>query len=263
MSGTQINLGRLFRPESGRSFITAFDHGTNLRVPASFGSPVDLLARIVEGGPDGVLLGPGMLKAGAHLFAQRGAPVPVLRADWTIIDDDWKRAVGERYEVLLSPTDAQALGAGAICMYLIMGPADARIFADNVRQVARAVQEANRVGLPLIVEATLWGTRHDDKQDADALQHACRMAYELGADAIKTEYTGDVESMRGIIDSVGVPVLTLGGAKGERDAVAQAARDAISAGASGLIFGRNVWNTPDPVATTRELVAIVHQGTGS
>lgn len=258
MTGTQIALGRLFQPGSGRSFITAFDHGTNLRVPASFGSPVGMLGKIVEGGPDGVLLAPGMLRAGAHLFAHRGAPVPVLRADWTVIDDTWKRAAGEHYKVMLSPGEAFAMGAGAIVMYLIMGPADGEVFADNVAQVARAAQEAHRVGMPIIVEATLWGTRHADKHDAAALQHACRMAFELGADAIKTEYTGDVESMRGIIGSVDVPVLTLGGAEGERADVIRAAKDALTAGASGLIFGRNVWNTPDPVATGRELVQIVH-----
>lgn len=258
MTGTQISLGRLFQPGSGRSFITAFDHGTNLKVPASAGHPLDLLGKIVEGGPDGVLLGPGMLRAGAELFAHRGAPVPVLRADWTVIDENWKRDSGEHYKVMLSPSEAQAMGAGAICMYLIMGPALGTTFADNVEQVARAAQEAHRVGMPLIVEATLWGTRHDEKKDPEALQHACRMAYELGADAIKTEYTGDPASMRAIIDSVAVPVLTLGGAEGAREDVIRAAKDAVGAGAKGLIFGRNVWNTPDPVAASRDLVSIVH-----
>ena len=258
MTGTQISLGRLFHPGSGRSFITAFDHGTNLKVPASAGHPLTLLGKIVEGGPDGVLLGPGMLRAGAHLFATRGAPVPVLRADWTVINEDWKRDSGEHYKVMLSPTDAHALGAGAICMYLIMGTAEGTTFADNVEQVARASAEAHRVGMPLIVEATLWGTRHTEKKDPEVLQHACRMAYELGADAIKTEYTGDPDSMREIIDSVAVPVLTLGGAEGAREDVINSAKGAISAGAKGLIFGRNVWNTPDPVATSRDLVQIVH-----
>ena len=86
----------------------------------------------------------------------------------------------------------------------------------------------------------------------------CRIAYELGADAIKTEYTGDVESMRQVIRSVGVPVLTLGGAVGAADAVEAAARDAIAAGASGLIFGRNVWAAEDPITVTKNLLDIVH-----
>ena len=257
MTGTAIRLGRLFRA-SGRSFITAFDHGTTLRMPLSGLGPRKVLSQIVEGGPDGVLLSPGMLSTNADLFAQRGAPVPVVRADWTVIDETWKADSGEFHRVVVTPAEAAAMGAGAICMYLIGGPATGEQFAGNIAAVAKAANEADRVGLPLIVEATLWGSRHDDKKEAEALQHVCRMAYELGADAIKTEFTGDVETMRQVIESVGVPVLTLGGAVGEASAVETAAQDAIAAGAKGLIFGRNVWAADDPVAITRKLLDVVH-----
>ena len=64
--------------------------------------------------------------------------------------------------------------------------------------------------------------------------------------------------MRQVIGSVGVPVLTLGGAVGAADTVEAAARDAVAAGASGLIFGRNVWASDDPIATTKRLLDIVH-----
>ena len=257
MTGTAIRLGRLFRA-SGRSFITAFDHGTTLRMSMSGPGPREVLSSIVDGGPDGVLLSPGMLSSNADLFARRGAPVPVVRADWTVIDEDWKADSGEFHRVVVSPAEAAALGAGAICMYLIGGPATGEMFAGNVAAVAKAAHEAGRVGLPLIVEATLWGTKHTEKKDPEALQHMCRIAYELGADAIKTEFTGDIESMRQVIRSVGVPVLTLGGAVGAADTVEAAARDAITAGASGLIFGRNVWGSDDPVGTTKKLLDVVH-----
>ena len=257
MTGTAVRLGRLFRA-SGRSFITAFDHGTTLRMPLSGPGPREVLSTIVEGGPDGVLLSPGMLATNADLFAVRGAPVPVVRADWTVVDDAWKAESGEFHRVVITPAEAAVMGAGAICMYLIGGPATGAQFADNVAAVAQAAHEARRVGIPLIVEATLWGSRHTDKKDPEALQHVCRMAYELGADAIKTEFTGDVGSMRQLIASVGVPVLTLGGAVGEANAVESAARDAIAAGAKGLIFGRNVWGADDPVGTTKKLLDVVH-----
>ena len=71
-----MRMGRLFDRDSGRSFITAFDHGTTLRVPPEVGKPLDLLEKIVAGEPDGVLVGPGLLKQGAHLFAYRGLPSP-------------------------------------------------------------------------------------------------------------------------------------------------------------------------------------------
>ena len=57
--------------------------------------PREVLSAIVESGPDGVLLSAGMLATNADLFARRGAPVPVVRADWTVIDEAWKAESGE------------------------------------------------------------------------------------------------------------------------------------------------------------------------
>lgn len=259
MSGAELRLGRLFDRESGRSFIVAFDHGTSLRVPPKVGKPLDVLQNIVAGEPDGVLISPGMLKQASRLFAFRGAPVPVLRADWTVLDEQMKGDLGEHYRVMCTPQEALALGAGAMVMYLIMGPEEGAMFSDNVRAIADAAQEARRVGIPFIVEATLWGSRMSDKKDPDLLAYCCRIAAELGADAIKTEYTGDPETMAAVIDHCGVPVLTLGGARGGSDeAVVEAARGAIEAGAKGLIFGRNVWQADDPVKMSASLREAVH-----
>lgn len=258
MSGAELKLGRLFDRESGRSFITAFDHGASLRVPPEAGTALEVVEKIVAGAPDGVLISPGLLKQTSHLFAFRGAPVPILRADWTLLDERTKD-LGEQYRVLVSPKDAAALGAGAVVMFLIHGPENGAQLADNVRAVAGAAREAHEVGLPLIVEATLWGSRIEDKKDPDLLSFACRMAAELGADAVKTEYTGDPASMREVVEGCPVPVLTLGGAKGgSEEDVLENARGAIEGGAKGLIFGRNVWQADDVAAMSASLREVVH-----
>ena len=179
MDGAGLKLGRLFDRESGRSFITAYDHGGTLLVPPEAGKPLEVLEKIIAGEPDGVLLSPGMLKQGADLFAFRGAPVPILRADWAVLDERMKD-LGEQYRVLCSPGDALAAGAGAMVMYLIMGPAEGAMFADNVRAISKAAGEARSVGMPLIVEATLWGSRMEDQKDPELLAYCCRIAAELG-----------------------------------------------------------------------------------
>jgi DhnA family fructose-bisphosphate aldolase class Ia len=144
-------------------------------------------------------------------------------------------------------------------MFLIQGPETGAQFADNVRAVARAAREAREAGLPLIVEVTLWGSRISEKKDPDLLAFGCRMAAELGADAVKTEYTGDPETMRGVVEACPVPVLTLGGAKGgsQKD-VLENARGAIEGGARGLIFGHNVWQADDVTAMSASLREVVH-----
>src|SRR3954452_4656251 len=168
MTGTALRLGRLFR-SSGRAFVTAFDHGTTLRMPMSGPGPREVLSTIVDSGPDGVQLSAGMLATNSDLFARRGAPVPVVRADWTGIDEDWKADSGEHHRVVVTPSEAAAMGAGAICMYLIGGPATGEMFAGNVASVAKAAHEAPPGGVPAIVEAPLWGTRHTEKKDPGAI----------------------------------------------------------------------------------------------
>jgi DhnA family fructose-bisphosphate aldolase class Ia len=178
--------------------------------------------------------------------------------DWTILDERLKD-LGEQYRVLVSPKDAAALGAGAVVMFLIQGPEEGKMFADNARAVAEAASEAHQVGLPLIVECTLWGSRMTDRKDPDLLAFGCRMAAELGADAVKTEYTGDPGTMAEVIEGCPVPVLTLGGAKGtSEEAVVEAARGAIEGGAKGIIFGRNVWQADDPMRMSASLREVVH-----
>jgi DhnA family fructose-bisphosphate aldolase class Ia len=144
-------------------------------------------------------------------------------------------------------------------MFLMVGAKEGSMFADNVRTVATAAQEAHRVGLPLIVEAVLWGTRISNKRDPELLAFGSRMATELGADAIKTEYTGDPVTMASIVESVPAPVLVLGGQKSDSPtAFIDATRGAMDAGAKGVIYGRNVWQADDPVAISRQLREVIH-----
>jgi fructose-bisphosphate aldolase/2-amino-3,7-dideoxy-D-threo-hept-6-ulosonate synthase len=85
------------------------------------------------------------------------------------------------------------------------------------------------------------------------------MAAENGADLVKTFFTGEAESFRKVTRSCYVPVLVLGGPKTQSDReFLTSIRDAMDAGATGVVIGRNVWQAPSPVAMTQALVALVH-----
>lgn len=260
MGGVNLRLGRLFNRASGRSFIAAIDHGVTIGVPAGAEDALGTLAKIIALEPDAVLLGPGLLARGADLFAFRGAPAAILRTDW-IINDPRLTALqqGEAYRVISTPRHAVELGADAVIMFLIMGVEHGSMFADNIQALAEAGEAAYRMGVPLIVEATLWGSRVSDRKDADLLAFACRTAAELGATAIKTEWTGDRATMADVINGTPVPVFVLGGAKAPTpEPLLAATREAIAAGARGVAYGRNVWQAEDPSAVASELRRIIH-----
>jgi class I fructose-bisphosphate aldolase len=115
--------------------------------------------------------------------------------------------------------------------------------------------------MPLIVWAYPRGSAIEAKGGKDsfyAVDYAARVASELGADVVKLNfphpeknvdvpgaYTGEFTSQQAIDAVVRSAnrslVLISGGSKAGDDAMLEKARESMEAGATGLIFGRNVW----------------------
>ena len=85
-----------------------------------------------------------------------------------------------------------------------------------------------------------------------------RMAVELGADAIKTDYSGDPASMRSVVDDCPISMLVLGGSRQASDAGAlEVVRGAVAAGAAGVFFGRNIFQAPNMGSFLQQARAIL------
>ncbi len=169
------------------------------------------------------------------------------------------KGLGEHHRVLLSPREAASLGADAVTMFLAVGAEDGAMLADNAQAVSQATYEARQVGLALVVEVVLWGSRFAENRDPELLAWGCWMAAELGADGIKTEYTGDPDTFTSVVDSCPVPVLTLGGPKsGSESEVVEMTRGAIKAGARGVVYGRNIWQADNPARISASIREVVH-----
>ena len=108
------------------------------------------------------------------------------------------------------------------------------------------------------VESLARGKNVADYTDAKWLNLHTRMAVELGADAIKTDYTGDPESMRAVVRGCPIPILVLGGSRlaSDRDALA-IVRGAVEAGAAGVFFGRNVFQSDNIKAFLQQARAVL------
>ena len=80
-----------------------------------------------------------------------------------------------------------------------------------------------------------------------------RIASELGADAVKTDYSGDPSSMRAVVEGCYIPILVLGGSRhGSDEDALEVVRGATLAGAAGVIFGRNVFQAADMQSFLRQ-----------
>jgi fructose-bisphosphate aldolase, class I len=157
-----------------------------------------------------------------------------------------------------SVADAVRLGADAVGYTLYVGTPAAEADFAQYRQVR---DDARRLGMPLIVWAYPRGAAIEAKGGKDsfyAVDYAARTASELGADVVKVNFphpekrTGvprgyDAEFLpQQAIDAVvrsanRTLLLVSGGEQAGDEAMLDKARRSMEAGATGLIFGRNVW----------------------
>lgn len=260
MNGSQLRTRRLFDATSGRAYVVAIDHGVLFGVQEGSQDAVAVVERCLATEPDGLLISPGLLARAGEGFARRHAASPIVRLDYLTIDALTK-PYGDRHRVVCTPARAAQLGADGVVMYLMFGADDGATFADNVAAVGEAIGEAHRAGLAFVVEVVNWGSTATNRRDAEVLTYGCRVAAELGADVIKTEYTGDPDSMARLVAGCPTPVLVLGGAKtGSEEALLDMTRDALRSGVAGVVYGRNVWQADDPARVGGAVRALVHGG---
>jgi fructose-bisphosphate aldolase, class I len=176
--------------------------------------------------------------------------------------------------------DAVRLGADAVGYTVYVGsPAQDRDF-DQFRRVR---QDAERLGMPVIVWAYPRGdavAKKGGKESLYAIDYAARVALELGADIVKVNYPvpsekdaespapynalklSAAEAFRKVVESAGrCLVLVSGGEKiGDAELFAKV-RSSMDDGATGIIFGRNMWQRPkaEALRMTRELHAVFRE----
>jgi fructose-bisphosphate aldolase, class I len=215
--------------------------------------PKYILGLAAEGGFNGIAIQIGLAE---KFYWDYAGEVPlVLKLNGKT---DIPSAIDPLSPVNATVEDAVRLGADAVGYTLYVGtPAQEHDFA-QYRQV-RA--DALRFGMPLIVWSYPRGSAIDAKGGKDsfyAVDYAARTASELGADMVKVNFPHP-EKQSGAaapylhefrtqvaIDAVvrsanRTLLLVSGGERAGDEAMLDKARQSMEAGATGLIFGRNVW----------------------
>jgi len=258
--GKKLRLKRILGPPLRRALVVAFDHALVLGPIPGTEDPVAQIQRFAEAEVDAVLLNLGLIRQFAEFACSVEIPPFIARIDWTtvwaVLRDGGK---GGLYSSLLArPEEALRHGADAVLTYMVVGTGDAEFESKEVARTAEVARECERVGIPLIVESLARGPNVQSPGDPKWLNLHTRMAVELGADAIKTDYSGAVDSMRAVVEGCPVPILVLGGNRQASDEDAlDVVRGAVQAGAAGVFFGRNVFQAGDMHAFLRQARAVL------
>jgi len=261
MGGKQIRLSRLFNPRTGRTVIIPVDHGLIMGSVPGLSDPAAVLEKLVELEIDATLISAGLGKNTVGTFKGKNAPSRILTADFPMISNVPGEFEGVlSHEAVATVEYALRWGFDAVKVLFPWG-LSREVQARTIKMVADFANACDLWGMPLMIEPVLWGDSipKERKSDPMLIEHAARIALELGADIIKMPYTGDVEHFSNLIDRLRVPVVVLGGPKmkSTRD-VLKVAKESIDAGALGIVFGRNVWQHPNMESMVNALKDIVH-----
>jgi len=170
----------------------------------------------------------------------------------------------------LSLEYAISLGCDAVAVHVNMtSPTE----GEMLQTLANVSCECQKFGMPLMAIIYIRKPGDDGKDDnyllmkqnendkyTNLVSHACRVAVELGADIIKTNFTGSVDSFHHVIYAAGnVPVVIAGGEQVEENVALENIRQAMQAGASGICFGRNFFYRKDVKVFSQKVRAIINE----
>lgn len=155
--------------------------------------------------------------------------------------------------------EALRLGADAVSVHVNVGSEQEH---EMLQTVGKISDECDRLGMPLLAMMYPRGPKVTSEHNLDLVKHAARVAAEIGADIVKTVYTGSVESFRDVIKGCPIPVVIAGGPKVETEReFLEMVHGAMQAGSVGISIGRNIFQHPNPTGMVKALNAIVHRKT--
>lgn len=126
----------------------------------------------------------------------------------------------------------------------------------TLMNLSKLVNDCENYGIP-VMAVTAVG-KELEKRDARYLALACRICAELGARIVKTYWCE--KDFEKVVQGCPVPVVMAGGPKCETEKeVFEFVYDGMQKGSIGINLGRNVWQSPYPVAMAKALSAIVHK----
>jgi fructose-bisphosphate aldolase/2-amino-3,7-dideoxy-D-threo-hept-6-ulosonate synthase len=231
----------------GRYLVVPMDHGVTLGPVKGLVDLEGTVDAITRGGADAVLTQKGVAP---RVHPNKNGKGYIVHLNGSTVigpDSNDKRLTGSVEEALRS-------GADAVSFHMNVG---SNHEPNQLTQLGELTEAAHRYGVPVLAMNYARG-RDVDEHDADNLAHAVRIAEELGADVVKTAYSGDADSFERVCQATRLPVIIAGGSRGTDQRTIEMVRGAMDGGAAGVSMGRSIFQHDDPEAITRAVSAVVH-----
>lgn len=246
-SGKTRRLRRIMQQDN-HTVIVPMDHGVTIGPIQGITNMQEITDKLVKGKADAILVHKGIAKR----INVGSAGLIVMLSGMSNLSPN----INGKVQVC-SVQEAIRIGADAVSVHVNVGAQDEDKMLENLGKVS---DECDVYGMPLLAMMYPRGPKIQDEHAPDAVAHAARIGAELGADIIKANYTGSIDSFRTVTESCPVPVVIAGGPKCKTlKEILQTTSDAMESGAAGLSIGRNVFQCDNPTLIVKALSAIVHE----
>lgn len=258
-------LNRLFT-EDGKCLQVALDHGA-VNVPSlipGLENMKQVIETVAAANPNAVLVAAGQ----AHWLQnlkQNPKPALVLRADSPNIYCT-PTTESAFCQLISDPVEqAVAMDAAAIVVNLFWAPNQQELYHQCMKNIFSLKPRCERLGMPLMVEPMILVL--DDKgtyqfnSDIQRTVALARQAVELGADIVKADVAEHLDQYHLVVEAAApCPLLPRGGARVSDKEILTRTHTLILQGASGIVYGRNIYQHPHPARMIRACQAVVHEG---
>jgi DhnA family fructose-bisphosphate aldolase class Ia len=245
-------MNHIFKND-GRALMVAINHGLGMGPIRGIEDMDKLLNNICREPIDSLTIHKGIALRHTDKFAGR---IPLILKGTNIT-----RFYDPEEMPIASVDEAVAMGADAVALGLSLC---SNLEKDIVTNIAKVIGQAEKAGMPVVTHSYPNGNLIDntERYSVKNVGYATRMALELGVDIIKTYWTGDGKTFEEIV-KIGAPAKVVISGGPRSDTLSECfsmTYQGIQAGASGVTYGRNIWQHEYPVAVIRGLAAIIHDG---
>src|SRR5271157_320988 len=250
--GKSIRMERIKDRKSGNSLIIPLDHGISIGPVKGITDFSDTVEKVAEGGANAVLMQKGMVPHGHRGYGKDVGLIVHMSASTSLSPDPNNKVQ------VCTVEECMKMGADAVSVHINIG-SDTE--SDQLGILGCTAERCAFWGIPLIAMMYPRGAAIKNQHDPEVVAHAARAGAELGADIVKTNYTGDPDTFKQVIKGCPVPVIIAGGPKmGSDIELLEMIEQAIKVGAKGAAIGRNVFQHESPTNITKAISRVVHEG---
>mgnify|MGYP000428323607 FL=1 len=250
MIGKKIRLERIINRHTGRTVIAPMDHGVSNGPMKGIIDIDKTVESISQGGADAILMHKGIVEQGHRGYGKDIGLIVHLSASTSLAPNPNNKVI------VTSVEKAIQLGADAASVHVNLG---SETESEMLQELGEISETCSYWGIPLLAMMYPRGQKVENEHDVELVKHAARVGSELGVDIVKTNYTGDPDSFKEVVEGALVPVVIAGGPKVDTDEeLLQMVKDSIEVGGAGVAFGRNLFQAENPGKITKAISEVVH-----